>query len=170
MYQEVGAIDACVSVAASGALDAFESLTEAELLENMRGKLFGQINLVLLGKAHLADRGSFTLTSGIFADQAWKGVTGGAVVSGALHSFVLSAAIELQRALRINVVSPGMVADAADARKARQSCRPLEKSTFHPDGMDSSRCCCGLVRSSAESHQFTRRAPALHCQDRHPRV
>jgi NAD(P)-dependent dehydrogenase (short-subunit alcohol dehydrogenase family) len=70
---------------------------------------------VLLGKAHLADRGSFTLTSGIFADQAWKGVTGGAVVSGALHSFVLSAAIELERGLRINVVSPGMVADAAHA-------------------------------------------------------
>jgi NAD(P)-dependent dehydrogenase (short-subunit alcohol dehydrogenase family) len=115
MYREIGAIDACVSVAASGAPDTFQNLTEAELLENMRGKLFGQINLVLLGKAHLADRGSFTLTSGIFADQAWKGVTGGAVVSGALHSFVLSAAIELERGLRINVVSPGMVADAAHA-------------------------------------------------------
>jgi NAD(P)-dependent dehydrogenase (short-subunit alcohol dehydrogenase family) len=115
MYREVEAIDACVSVAASGALDTFERLTEAELLENMQGKLFGQINLVLLGQAHLADRGSLTLTSGIFADQAWKGVTGGAVVSGALHSFVLSAAIELRRGLRINVVSPGMVADASDA-------------------------------------------------------
>jgi hypothetical protein len=39
----------------------------------------------------------------------------GAVVIGALHSFVLSAPIELQRGLRVNVVSPGMVADAADA-------------------------------------------------------
>ena len=51
--------------------------------------------------------------SGIFADEAWKGVTGGAIISGALHSFVLSAAIELPRALRINVVSPTMVADSA---------------------------------------------------------
>jgi hypothetical protein len=56
-------------------------LTEAALLTNMRGKLFGQI--------------------------------GGAVISGGLHSFVLSAAIELPRALRINVVSPAMVADSA---------------------------------------------------------
>jgi hypothetical protein len=43
MYREIGAIDACVSVAASGAPDTFQNLTEAELLENMRGKLFGQI-------------------------------------------------------------------------------------------------------------------------------
>jgi hypothetical protein len=42
-------------------------------------------------------------------------VTGGAVISGALHSFVFSAAIELKRGLRINVVSPRLVADAADA-------------------------------------------------------
>ena len=109
MYKQVGPLDACICVASSGALDRFDELTEAALLANMRGKLFGQINLVLIGQRYLADGGSFTLTSGIFADEAWKGVTGGAIISGALHSFVLSAAIELPRALRINVVSPTMV-------------------------------------------------------------
>ena len=113
MYKQVGPLDACICVASSGALDRFDELTEAALLANMRGKLFGQINLVLIGQRYLADGGSFTLTSGIFADEAWKGVTGGAIISGALHSFVLSAAIELPRALRINVVSPTMVADSA---------------------------------------------------------
>lgn len=78
----------------------------------MRGKFFGQINLVLMGQRYLAANGSFTLTSGIFADEAWPGVTGGGVISGGLHSFVLSAAIELPRGLRINVVSPTMVADS----------------------------------------------------------
>jgi NAD(P)-dependent dehydrogenase (short-subunit alcohol dehydrogenase family) len=114
MYKEIGAVDACVCVGASGALDRFADLTEAALLENMRGKLFGQINLVLIGQRYLADDGSFTLTSGIFADEAWPGVTGGAVISGGLHSFVLSAAIELPRRLRINVVSPTMVADSTE--------------------------------------------------------
>ncbi len=113
MYVQVRRVDACICIAASGALDRFDELTEAALLANMRGKLFGQINLVLIGQRYLADGGSFTLTSGIFADEAWKGVTGGAVISGGLHSFVLSAAIELPRALRINVVSPTMVADSA---------------------------------------------------------
>jgi NAD(P)-dependent dehydrogenase (short-subunit alcohol dehydrogenase family) len=115
MYREVGAVDACVCVAESGAMDDFATLTEGALLENMRGKLLGQINLVLLGKDRLAAGGSFTLTSGIFADEGWRGVTGGAIVSGALHSFVLSAAVELGRGLRINVVSPGMAEDSAGA-------------------------------------------------------
>ncbi|MBD3886376.1 short chain dehydrogenase [Phormidium tenue FACHB-886] len=109
MYREIDSVDACVCVAESGALDDFENLTDEQLLENMRGKFFGQVNLVLIGKEYLADNGSFTLTSGIFADEPWKGVTGGGVVSGALHSFVLSAAIELKRGLRINVVSPSII-------------------------------------------------------------
>lgn len=112
MYNRVGDIDACICVAASGALDKFADLTESELLENMRGKFFGQINLVLIGQRYLANNGSFTLTTGIFAEEAWPGVTGGAVISGGLHSFVLSAAIELPRGLRINAVSPTMVADS----------------------------------------------------------
>lgn len=36
-----------------------------------------------------------------------------AIISGRLHSFVLSAAIELEPGLRINAVSPTMVADSA---------------------------------------------------------
>lgn len=115
MYGQAGPLDACVCVAESGAMDDFQELTDDLILDNMRGKFFGQANLVLIGKDHLADGGSFTLTSGIFADEAWKGATTGGVISGALHSFVLSAAIELERGLRINAVSPGLVADSAAA-------------------------------------------------------
>ncbi len=114
MFRQVGPGDACICVAASGAMDRFADLDEHGLLENMKGKLFGQMNLVLIGQRYLADKGSFTLTSGIFADEAWPGVTGGAVISGALHSFVLSAALELPRGLRINAVSPGMVDASID--------------------------------------------------------
>jgi NAD(P)-dependent dehydrogenase (short-subunit alcohol dehydrogenase family) len=110
-----GPIDACVCVAESGAMDNFETLTDDEMLDNMQGKFFGQVNLVLIGQQYLAAGGSFTLTSGIFADEAWKGVTTGGVISGALHSFVLSAAIELKRGLRVNALSPGMVEDSAAA-------------------------------------------------------
>jgi hypothetical protein len=102
-----------VCVAASGALDVFQRLTEADLLENMRGKLLGQINVVLIGQRYLTERGSFTLTSGIFADEPWRGVTGGAVISGGLPSFVLSASIELDHGMRVNAASPTMVSDAA---------------------------------------------------------
>lgn len=113
MFEQAGRVDACVCVAASGAMDDFQTLTAAQLFDNLRGKLIGQIDVVLIGKNYLSDGGSFTLTSGIFADEAWPGVTGGAVISGGLHSFVSSAAIELRRELRINVVSPSMVGDSA---------------------------------------------------------
>lgn len=115
MYREIAPVDAVVCVAASGALDNFQTLTEAELLENMRGKFFGQVNLVLIGQRYLNHSGSFTLTSGVFADMPAKGVTGGGVISGALHSFVLSAALELRFAQRVNVVSPTMVEDSVEA-------------------------------------------------------
>ncbi|MEV4129542.1 short chain dehydrogenase [Nocardia sp. NPDC049707] len=115
MYREVGAVDSVVSIAAHGALDEFSTLTSDALYDNMQAKFFGQVDLVLTGQHHCADGASFTLTSGIFADQPWPHVTGGGVISGALHSFVLSAAIELPRRMRINVVSPTMIGDSVDA-------------------------------------------------------
>lgn len=115
MYREVPAVDAVVSIAAHGALDDFRTLTSEALHENMRAKFFGQAELVLAGQHHCADGASFTLTSGIFADQAWPHVTGGGAISGALHSFVLSAALELGRGMRVNVVSPTMIGDSVDA-------------------------------------------------------
>ncbi|MEC3917575.1 short chain dehydrogenase [Nocardia sp. CDC160] len=115
MYREVGAVDGVVCIAAHGAMDEFETLTSDALYDNMRAKFFGQVDLVLTGQHHCADGASFTLTSGIFADEPWPHVTGGGVISGALHSFVLSAAIELRRKMRINVVSPTMVGDSVDA-------------------------------------------------------
>lgn len=113
MFRQVKEIDACICIAASGPLDNFSTLTGSQLSDDFQGKLFGQMNLVLIGQHYLNNNGSFTLTSGIFADIPYKGVTGGGVISGALHSFVLSAAIELPRELRINAVSPGMAEDSA---------------------------------------------------------
>jgi NAD(P)-dependent dehydrogenase (short-subunit alcohol dehydrogenase family) len=114
MYRAAPDLDAVVCIAASGPLDDFGALTGEQLLENMRGKFFGQVNLVLIGQHHLNPGGSFTLTSGIFADQASAGTTSGGVVSGALHSFVLSAALELKGRHRVNAVSPTIVEDSAD--------------------------------------------------------
>lgn len=105
-------IDAVICIAASGPLDNFASLTEKQLQEDLKGKLFGQMTIVLIGQHYLNEDGCFTLTTGVFADKPYKGVTGGGVTSGALHSFVLSASIELSRNIRINAVSPSLVEDS----------------------------------------------------------
>lgn len=115
MYEAVPNVDAVVGIAASGALDEFATLTEAKLHETMQAKFYGQANLVLIGQRYVRRGGSFTLTSGIFADHPAKGVTGGGVISGALHSFVLSAALELEGRYRVNCISPTIIGDSADA-------------------------------------------------------
>ena len=114
MYRDLPPLDAVVGAAAEGALDDFATLTEGELHDNLRGKLYGQVNLVLIGQRHVRPGGSFTLTSGIFADRPARHVTAGGIISAAVHGFVLSAALELQGRFRVNAVSPTMVEDSAD--------------------------------------------------------
>lgn len=112
LFKQIKNIDACIVTAGSGALDSFQTLTEAKIESSLRGKLMGQVNVVLIGQHYLNNGGSFTLTSGVLADDPARDCAAGALVSGALHSFVLAAALELQRDLRINVVSPGVVEDS----------------------------------------------------------
>jgi hypothetical protein len=81
-------------------MDGCATLTESELFEDMRGKLFSQINLVLVGKERLVTGGSFTVTSGIFADQGRHGVTSGAIISGALHQLCAVRSFEAARGFR----------------------------------------------------------------------
>jgi len=61
---------------------------------------------------YVTDGGSFTLTTGITERAP---ILTGAVASlanGALESFVLAAAIEMPRGMRINAVSPSVLVEA----------------------------------------------------------
>ena len=75
----------------------------------LRQKVMGQVNLVLAGLDVIADGGSFTLTSGVLDRDPIRMGTNAATANGALAGFVKSAAIEMDRGLRVNVVSPGML-------------------------------------------------------------
>ena len=112
MYNKVGHFDALVSTTGQAAFGPFDSLSEEDFYKGIRSKMMGQINLVMLGKDLISDHGSFTLTSGILWRDPIKNGTGLSFVNGALNSFGISAAIELHRGVRINVVSPGLVADS----------------------------------------------------------
>jgi len=77
----------------------------------------GQVNLVRLGKAFLNDGGSITLTTGILADEPVDMTTSAAMVNGAIQSFTKAVALELERNIRINVVSADLVEDAYEKYK-----------------------------------------------------
>ncbi|MEQ9425710.1 MAG: short chain dehydrogenase [Cyclobacteriaceae bacterium] len=115
MYQQIGKIDAMVVTAGEAKWAPFFELTPDDFNVGLQSKLMGQVNLVRLGKDFINANGSFTLTTGILADDPVMMTTSASMVNGAIHSFVKAAALELlPLGLRINAVCPGLVEDSVD--------------------------------------------------------
>lgn len=113
MYQKLGKVDAVVSAAGHVHFGPLPAMTGEQFKGGLLDKLLGQVNLVLLGLSHVTDGGSFTLTSGVLDRDPIRQGANAATVNGALGAFAKSAAIEMPRGLRINVVSPGLLQDSA---------------------------------------------------------
>jgi NAD(P)-dependent dehydrogenase (short-subunit alcohol dehydrogenase family) len=114
LYETVGEFDALVSATGSAYFGDFQTMTENEVYISIKNKLMGQVNLVLIGQKYIRDRGSFTLTSGILSQDPIAGGASVSMVNAALDGFVVGAAIELPRGIRINVVSPGVLQESMD--------------------------------------------------------
>jgi hypothetical protein len=87
---------------------ALEEMMVEEFYIELESKLVGQVNLVRIGMYYLNDGGSFTLSTGILADDPVDGTTSPDLVNGGIHSFVKAAALEPGNRLRINVISSGL--------------------------------------------------------------
>jgi NAD(P)-dependent dehydrogenase (short-subunit alcohol dehydrogenase family) len=117
MFKTTGVVDAIICIAGEAKWADFKSLTEEDYYIGIKSKLMGQVNLVRIGKEYLHANGSFTLTTGILADDPVLKTTSAAMVNGALHSFVQAVSLELENGLRINAVSTGVVEDAYEKYK-----------------------------------------------------
>ena len=111
-YKKVGEFHALVSAAGAGYFGSFDEMTEDDFYIGIKSKMMGQVNLVMLGKDLISDRGSFTLTSGILHNDPVAGGASLSLVNGALNSFGKAAACELKRGIRLNIISPGLVVDS----------------------------------------------------------
>lgn len=109
MYACCGRVDAVVSTAGDVHFGPLADFTHDSFMLGLRDKVMGQVNLVLAGLDSVSDGGSFTLTSGVLDRDPIRMGTGAATANAALGGFVLGAAIEMPRGLRINVVSPGLL-------------------------------------------------------------
>jgi NAD(P)-dependent dehydrogenase (short-subunit alcohol dehydrogenase family) len=109
LYQKVGDFDAVVSCVGDASFAPLHEFDQDTFMVGLQQKVMGQVNLVLAGLDVIADGGSFTLTSGVLDRDPIRMGTNAATANGALAGFVTSAAIEMPRGLRINVVSPGML-------------------------------------------------------------
>jgi NAD(P)-dependent dehydrogenase (short-subunit alcohol dehydrogenase family) len=109
MYNEVGKLDAVVSAVGHGHFGGVAEMSSDQFMKGITHKVLPQVNLVLVGIEHINDGGSFTLTSGVLNRDPIRGGASAAAANGALDGFVLGAAIEMPRGIRINAVSPGLL-------------------------------------------------------------
>lgn len=114
MYKAAGKLDAVVSCSGAAKWGAFETLSEEDYYVGIKSKLMGQVNLVRIGKDFVNQGASFTLTTGILADDPVVGATNSSMVNNAIHGFVRAISQELKNELRINAVAPGLVEDSAE--------------------------------------------------------
>lgn len=114
MFKQIDTVDAIVCCAGAAKWAAFDEMTEDDFYIGIKSKMMGQINLVRLGKDYLNIGGSFTLTTGILAEDPVYKTTNAAMVNGSIHGFVLAVSQELKNGLRINAVAPGLVEDSAE--------------------------------------------------------
>ena len=126
-FARLSPLDAIVVAAGSAPFGRLDELTEADFYAAIRGKLMGQVNVVLLSREALRRNGSLTLTSGILSRSPWPGSAPVAMVNGALESFVRAAALDRKGLHRINVVSPPLIAETASRRGMSEPAVPVRE-------------------------------------------
>jgi NAD(P)-dependent dehydrogenase (short-subunit alcohol dehydrogenase family) len=115
LYSRVGRVDAVISAAGLAAFKSMAELSDQDFAFSVANKLMGQVNLVRFGLPSVNDGGSFTLTSGVLAQQPMPGAAAISLVNAGLEGFGRAAALEAPRRIRVNVVSPPWVSETLKA-------------------------------------------------------
>ncbi|MGO2036626.1 MAG: short chain dehydrogenase [Brevibacterium sp.] len=108
----VGTVDAIIVAVGSAAFKPVTELTREDYLEALTSKTLGQVEFVTQGLDHLSDGGSITFVTGVLSREPVPTAAAAALANGAVESFVISAAPELPRGIRINAVSPNVLANS----------------------------------------------------------
>ena len=115
LFKRLGKVDAVVVTAGKLHFGPLAEFTPEQFRLGLDSKLMGQVNVALVAQEYLNDGGSITLTSGIVAEQPIRFGAAASMTNAAVEGFVRGAAIELARGVRINVVSPTVLAESLDA-------------------------------------------------------
>jgi len=112
LFAGLGSFDAVASAAGDVFPAPLAQASDAQWADSIAAKGMGQINLVRAALPVIADGGSFTLISGVLTDERIPAGTIGTTVNHLVEGFVKGAASELPRGLRINCVSPTVLAES----------------------------------------------------------
>lgn len=112
LFASVGQVDAVIVAVGEVPFRPLAELGHGDYESAFRGKVLSQLDVVRIGTAYVRDGGSITLTSGILSREPIATGAAASLANGAVESFVLAAATELPRGIRINAVSPSVLEDA----------------------------------------------------------
>src|SRR5262249_41167994 len=117
LFEQVKDINAVVCCAGSAAFKPLSQLTCADFQLGIKCKLSGAVSLARLGLSYVKQGGWLPVTGGVFAPEPTKGGAAISMVNAALEGFVIGAAIEMPRGLRLNLVSPPWISETLAAFK-----------------------------------------------------
>ncbi|NSC22503.1 short chain dehydrogenase [Streptomyces albus subsp. chlorinus] len=107
----VGTLDAVVSAAGDVPYKPVAQMTPDDHLAAFRGKVLSQIELVRQGLTRVAERGSFTLITGVLGHDPIPLGSAASVANGAVDAFVRAAAVKIAPR-RVNAVSPTLFTES----------------------------------------------------------
>lgn len=112
LFERVGEVDAVVVAVGSVPFKPLAELGADDYRAAFDGKVLAQLDAVRIGTPYVRDGGSFTLTTGILAREPIATGAAASMANGAVEAFTMAAAAELPRGIRINAVSPNVLASA----------------------------------------------------------
>jgi NAD(P)-dependent dehydrogenase (short-subunit alcohol dehydrogenase family) len=125
LFANIGRFDAVANAAGDVFPGPFEQLTDEQWAKSIAGKGMGQINLVRAALPHISDKGSFTLISGVLADEFIYAGTVNATINHMVEGFVIAAATELPRGIRINCISPTVLVESPEFQRFMPGFPPI---------------------------------------------
>lgn len=115
LFSRVGKVDSIICLGGMVGFTNWADVQDQDWANGLAGKLMGQVNLTRFGAPFVRDGGSIILTSGTLAQYPIPGSSIVTTVNAAVEGFVRAAAVEIERGVRVNAVSPGWVSETMDA-------------------------------------------------------
>lgn len=128
LFATVGTIDAVVVAAGSIPFKHVTELQRDDYISGFMSKAMTQFDVTRIAFDYVSDDGAITLTSGVLSRQPIATGAAAAAANGAIESFVMSAATETPRGIRLNVVSPDVLANSPHFHPAFPGHRPVSNA------------------------------------------
>lgn len=125
LFAKTAPVDAVIVAAGKVPFKHVTELDRDDYLAAFVSKALPQIALVGVAFEHVRDGGSITLTTGVLAREPIATGAAGAAANGAVESFVITAAAEAPRGIRINVVSPDVLENSPGSHALFAGHRPV---------------------------------------------